>query len=315
MNILENKKAFDKSKILILLPKKSAHFVYDKILKTGVRIDEPYKNFKYFQLIFRFIRKIFFVLNLPFKDIWYGKWKSELEQFDAIILFDFFNVEIINYINKKAKGKKFIFWYWNPVSNSLNPKLIPKNSCEKWSFDKEDCLKYNMKYNTTFFFKDYKLDNSEIEYDIFFIGKDKGRLTKLLNLQKKFDNLGLNTYFHIVNDRNNIYNKNFIYKSPMEYEEVLKNISKSKAILDVVQDNQEGITLRTMEAIFFEKKLITTNKNIINYDFYHKNNIFILGIDNVNLLCNFVNSPYHKISKEIVYNYDFEQWINRFFVE
>ena len=67
-----------------------------------------------------------------------------------------------------------------------------------------------------------------------------------------------------------------------------------------------------MEALFYEKKLITNNKNIINYDFYCKENIFILEKDDIEELPQFLKTPYKKIDNEIVNKYEFENWLEGF---
>ena len=67
-----------------------------------------------------------------------------------------------------------------------------------------------------------------------------------------------------------------------------------------------------MEALFLERKLITNNTDIKNYDFYNHDNIFILGEDNINEIKEFINKPYKKIDQDIIDYYDFDQWLNRF---
>lgn len=78
-------------------------------------------------------------------------------------------------------------------------------------------------------------------------------------------------------------------------------------------DGTNGITLRVLESLFFEKKLITNNINIINCEFYNKNNIFIINKDNLDDLNDFLKSEYKKIDKKIINYFDYESWLNRFF--
>ena len=89
-------------------------------------------------------------------------------------------------------------------------------------------------------------------------------------------------------------------------------IAESKCILDYNQEGQVGLSLRPMEALFLERKLITNNTDIKNYDFYNHDNIFILGEDNINEIKEFINKPYKKIDQDIIDYYDFDQWLNRF---
>lgn len=86
----------------------------------------------------------------------------------------------------------------------------------------------------------------------------------------------------------------------------------SKAIVEINQSQQNGLTVRALEALFTEKKLITNNLDIINMDFYNKNNIFIIGQDSFNLLRKFIDSDYEKIPKSIIDNYSASKWLARF---
>ena len=101
-------------------------------------------------------------------------------------------------------------------------------------------------------------------------------------------------------------------KDLVSYDKYLDFISDGKVLLDIVNDNVTGITLRVMEGLFFRKKVITNNKTISSYDFYNENNFFILGIDNTNNLKEFINSEYKVIDQKIIENYDVENWIKRF---
>ena len=48
----------------------------------------------------------------------------------------------------------------------------------------------------------------------------------------------------------------------------------SRSIIEIEDIDQNGLTLRSLESIFFGKKLITDNRDIVNYDFYKKENIY-----------------------------------------
>ena len=61
-----------------------------------------------------------------------------------------------------------------------------------------------------------------------------------------------------------------------------------------------------------KKKLITNNKDIINYDFYNSNNIFVLGEDNLDNIKEFIEKEYVEIDEKIINYYDFYEWLKRF---
>ena len=56
--------------------------------------------------------------------------------------------------------------------------------------------------------------------------------------------------------------------------------------------------MRVMEAIFFKKKLITNNKEILNAEFYNVSNYFVLGYDNLSDLRKWLDIPYNNINIE-----------------
>ena len=56
-------------------------------------------------------------------------------------------------------------------------------------------------------------------------------------------------YFHIVDEQLPIEEQ----KPRLSYQENLEYISSCKAVLDILQEGQDGMTLRVMEALFFQK--------------------------------------------------------------
>ena len=72
------------------------------------------------------------------------------------------------------------------------------------------------------------------------------------------------------------------------------------------------MTLRALESLFWEKKLITNNELIKNEKFYNKNNIFIIGIDDENEIEMFLKKPYDKSSNKYKSEYDIDAWYENF---
>ena len=121
----------------------------------------------------------------------------------------------------------------------------------------------------------------------------------------------MKTDFHITKTSRKS-DTNFLYKERINYIESLEKLSKSKSVLDIVADGQFGLTLRPLEALYFRKKLITNDKLIVERDFYRKENIFILGYDDIRDLKCFLNTPFEDINEEILEKYDFNRWISKF---
>lgn len=252
--------------------------------------------------------------DLPLKSIWYNDLPN-FEDYDIVVVSaNEYTPEYVNHIEGKIRNAALrkIFWYWNPVKHAYRPEIIP-NDWELWCFDLANCIDYKLRYNTQYYFESlvakYSDDSSNGDYDVFFVGLDKGRLSLLLELKDGMENVGLKTDFHIVDEKKTSLNP--IYKQKISYDEVLKKIKKSKAILDIVQSDQNGLTLRAMESLFFERKLITNNKDIIRYKFYSRDNIFILGKNDISELDKFIKLPYDSSVNIYKGYYDFSSWLNR----
>ena len=80
----------------------------------------------------------------------------------------------------------------------------------------------------------------------------------------------------------------------------------------MVPYESRGLTLRVMDALIMEKKLITDNSLLQQMEFYCPENIYILGGDNKYDIKEFLEIPYKKLDETVKKKYSFEMWICRF---
>lgn len=239
--------------------------------------------------------------------IFFSNWKNKIKKYDEIIFFDNGYNEVFSYWVKKINPYcKTILWIWNPINSRHIRFFKDKNLDEIYTYNEKEASKYGIKYNTQFYNKEFKekilqINDSE-KYDIVFLGRNKNRKSIIDNFEKEIEKYGLKTNFKIIeNDEKEI-----------SYYEYLNLINRSKAILDIVNDVHQGLTLRAMETIFLNKKLVTNNLEVMNHKFYNKDNFFILGVDNIENIVEFINSPYKNIDSTIINYYEFEKWLLRF---
>lgn len=65
-----------------------------------------------------------------------------------------------------------------------------------------------------------------------------------------------------------------------------------------------------MEALFYNKKLITNNPEIRNFDFFHPNNIFILEQENLEEIPAFMEKPMYMQPDSLKAKYDVGSWLS-----
>lgn len=281
----------------VLIIKKNNSDVFLKFIKE--KKIENYYTILNETYLFKIARK----LGLPFFALFFGKWKKEIYNYDKIILFDNgFRNSIAKYIKKRNPNIKTVLWFWNPVTEYSQNFLKNRYIDEFWSYNKYDAKKYNLKYNSQFYSQEVVLKKAEVVNDILFLGTDKGRKESLNRLNTEFQTNGIITNFQII-EKSNQY---------ISYEKYLDLLASSKCILDYNLEINSPLTLRVMEALFLQKKLVTNNLDIINYDFYNANNIFVIGKDNIEDIKGFIDSKYQKINPKIIEKYDFSKWLSRF---
>ena len=281
---------------IILKNKKNIYF-WDKLCEK-YNIEELYL-FKTDSFLFKILKKIGIIVL--------GNWKKDIRKYQNFIIFEsLYNEQISRKIKKKNPNCKIIVYFWNCINNTNKHILKDTNIDEFWTFDKNDAIKYHIEYNPQFYTRMVNLNNKKnIINDVVFLGRTKGRKENILNIANLLEKQKLKTNFRIIENE-----KDFI-----KYDNYLEMISESRCILDYNQNGQSGLTLRPMEALFLEKKLITNNEDIKNYNFYNPNNIFILGEDNIEKIKDFIEKPYEKIEQKIIDYYDFKEWIKRFGVK
>lgn len=119
---------------------------------------------------------------------------------------------------------------------------------------------------------------------MFFIGLNKGRLEKLLKVYEEVTKRKGICEFYInkVKRSNQKYADSIHYNERMTYLEVLESLQKTNCLIELLQEGQHGMTLRAFEAICYNKKLITNNKDVINLPFYDERYIQIINdIDDI----------------------------------
>lgn len=66
----------------------------------------------------------------------------------------------------------------------------------------------------------------------------------------------------------------------MKLSDVVDRIAESRAVIDVNRPGQLGLTMRTIEAVGAQRKLITTNSDITNYDIFSEHGVLLVDREN-----------------------------------
>lgn len=222
-------------------------------------------------------------------------------------------------LKKLFSEAKFVWYMWdntNKLSEYKDNKLYFDTII---SFDIIEAKKENLEYLPLFYIKEENRINKI--YDLCFIGADhsvRKEIIKNVLKQYKFDKVFIYLLSNKFNKIKSFFSKkhrecvSFLRLKELNYEKVIEVMASSKCILDIPNPNQTGLTMRTIEAMGVHSKLITTNKAIKKYDFYNKDNIFILDeeSDSMNIQ-EFLLGKYSEVDENIIKEYDLEHWISK----
>ena len=254
---------------------------------------------------------------------YYGQWSEHILSYRTIVVFDSaWQPELTEFIKTNNKKCRILVYYSNYIDNERALAILQdKNIDEFWSFDPVDAERYSLHYNPQFYSKNTlhyyqkmyqeKRDEGVIDdrynHDangaVVFLGRAKTREKEVQRIRRQLEEQSVKTMFIVIKEENDF----------VPYFNYIGWILQASAIVDIPLDGQMGLTLRVMESVYLKKKLITTNKTIVDTDLYNKNNVFILGVDNIEYIGRFLSSPYRELPVDIIEKYDFNMWLSRFF--
>lgn len=275
-------------------------------------------TYKYPNILLRyynFILKTLFKKNL--KNIHYGtqiinrlKEINEIQDIILTIKGDFIDPKSI--LEFKNYTKKSIAYFNDSATRCPKIARVIPHFDEVYSFEKDDCEKYNLKFITNWMYPIPLSEKTSIEYQVFNISSKDNRFPTISKIAIALKGKKINYKIIVFDTENKNSDPNIEYTTKhLSLDEVNNYIQQSLVLLDIIRKGQKGLTFRVFESLTLEKKLITTNQDIKNYDFYNPNNILIIDEKNPKIPIAFFNTNYEKIPEEILNKYTLENWINQ----
>lgn len=278
-------------------------------------------------------RKANVLFELPFKNIWNKYYLKLLSQFEKDIpvcfVFDahFYWIANTNLFKclKKYRPSIFFCLFFNDrfeMYNNLYKRFLPVESLKRkfdfiFTYNCVDATNLGLDLMPPVFYDFPIMSSSNDSYkksDVFYIGKEKNRLRKLLEIYDELSAVHLNCLFLIlgVSKKERINRKGIVYLDrPLNYIDVLKYVQNTKCVIDIVQNGAMGITLRDYEALYYDKVLLTDNNYIVHTPFYNEDRIVLLNEEGyAERLSRAINKTIKHAGFENIYNeQSFLEWL------
>ncbi len=235
--------------------------------------------------------------------------------------------EFLEKLKNKNKNAKFIMYQWDSIRRVENYREIESCFDRKLSFDRIDTLSEKDLEFLPLFYRELPQNNEEIieDIDVSFVGwYHSDRYFIIENLKRELDKKELSSFFYIYIGKFYYYlnyllkkdirnlNRNIVKFKPLPYKDYIEINRRSKVILDIAHSLQSGLTMRTIEIMGMNKKIITTNKDIKNYNFYNGNNIEIIERENISIEDSFFENKF--FGNDEIKKLEIKNWIKNIFL-
>ncbi len=256
----------------------------------------------------------------------------ELHKYDYVFVLnaEAMPVKFLRKIKGDNSNAVFVLYMWDSFLNR-------KNTCDYleffdyiFSFDKNDCIRHpKIHFRPLFYMTEYAdiVGHHNYKYDFCFIGTaHSDRFALIKKLQKMITQLGQTSYWFLYLQSkklffwNKLTNSNFREAKIKDFnytsltkDEILNKIAESRIVIDIHHPNQLGLTMRVLEMLGAQKKIITTNASVKEYDFYLPDNICVIDRLHPQLDKSFMICEYVPLSQQIYHKYSIDGWLEEIF--
>lgn len=246
----------------------------------------------------RFLRIFFLVhfsfkinsfINLPFKFFWFPFIDQKFKNDDPVIYVftaSWYYPKLFQYLKKKHPNSKLSFYFGDTINskkkfiNNLDVSYLKNVMDFVGSYNPGDVAEYGLQYLPMCYSKYQHVDTLGEGYpkkSIVYIGAGRNRIHLISRCYNIIKESGISCFFYIVTDQkfDNIQNKDdlIVSKIPMKYSDYIGYIESADCILEIIDTDTEGGTLRFWDAVIYNKKLITNNAEVLSSKFYKSGNI------------------------------------------
>ncbi|MFM2230550.1 MAG: hypothetical protein RL607_1808 [Bacteroidota bacterium] len=221
--------------------------------------------------------------------------------------------------HEKIKGytQKYTAYLYDSTNRFPVDHLLKGLYDTIYTFDLDDAEKYGFQFISNYIYipKKQLLTANELPTDIFMIASIDERLPLWNKVAAYCRENGIQTDFICVGKREPavldagiVYSKNNLFLEAIE-----SRMYQSKAFLDLIRTEQNGLSFRIFEAMAYQRKIITSNQSVTRYPFYNPNNILVLNEATISEIKAFMERPFEPLTEEMYHHYTVSNWVDTVF--
>lgn len=309
------------------------HWNYDKHIVTAlqakgiesfhIKIGEfKYKNFG--ERLANTFSKVFFGKNPKLKkrqDFILNSLQKSGAQDQILVI----NPELIDkayHLEIKKFTKKYIAYLYDSMQRCPIEHLLDGIFDEIYSFDKDDCETFGFQETSNYiYFNPEEYTNPTIVNECIYIGSIDERLAQVDKIGQFLQSQNRTFVFYAIGKKatwlafKNRFTHQFktitFRRNRFTQEETLQKYNESETLIDIVRQNQTGLSFRVFEAIGLNKNVLTNNAIIANYDIFESKKINLL-VHETPTSTDF-EFPATKYSPQLQHKYHLSTWVEKVF--
>lgn len=216
---------------------------------------------------------------------------------------------LLRQINPNAK---FILYIWDDIKLDVGELNVMKYYDSVFSYNSKDCEKYSLNFRPMFYDQSIVIDNDSIkDIDLFYIASYRpdrlhfiNRVIKSVKIHRTTNVIILRcSFLNFLSRIENLAFKELFKFRKVPYNEMMRLLCRSKCSIELCRPGQESLSTRSFEALYTKTKVVTTNKTIENYDFYHPSNVLIVDEFNPVIPYDWIHIPFKELDPNIMEKY------------
>ncbi len=224
------------------------------------------------------------LFSLPLKKLWYPHYFHDQPAPGQRYCFVVSNLELpvdyYRYLKKKYPGSKMVLLHRDLVELSMqwHPEYTEEIRRElfdvRFTYDREEAARYGFRHFDEFesLTEVRRAENYPL-WDVYFAGKAKDRLPQLLAVYRRLTAAGLTCHYYLTGvapeQREPLPGITYADEN-IPYIEMLYHTVNARCVLDINQGGAVGYTSRFLEAVMYNKKLLTNNPSVKESKFYRE---------------------------------------------
>lgn len=318
---------FDGKKILLIAPRYFGYdqAILDELLREGAQVDMlPDRPFD--TPLLKAATRFRPELTQKYSDGFYARALDGLATDYNIVLVvqgESVTSATLAAVRRAYPRSRLVFYSWDSLRMKphARSRLSAYDAC--LTFDANDARAYGMTFRPLFFSPGFERHGEfDCHYELSFVGTihaDRYKIVRSIDAQLESSD---RRFWYLYMQARWMYRARKLFGRsirgalrdefsfhPLSQKRVQEIFLTSRAVLDIEHPRQEGLTMRTLEALGSQTKLVTTNSSVRNFDFFDESNICVIERGSPVLPKDFLHSPYRPLPQEIYERYTLRRWL------